>query len=105
MIVYFNGVSLGLLFSVLFSHPEMAMDLLPSLLGPFMLFAGFFSNQDNVPYYFYPIQYLSLFKYGFQASVMVDKKIFYFLISHASLILFLICLYLFIILSLNVILE
>lgn len=82
MIVYFNGVSIGLLFSVLFSHPEMAMDLLPALLGPFMLFAGFFSNQDSVPYYFYPFQYLSPFKYGLQASIMVDKEKFFILLYH-----------------------
>ena len=38
-----------------------------------MLFAGFFSNQNNVPYYFYEFQYLSMFKYGLQAAVMVIK--------------------------------
>jgi len=47
------------------------MSLSPMILIPFMLFGGFYVNQNNVPYYFYPIQYISMFKYGFQAAVQV----------------------------------
>ena len=49
----------------------MALALVPVTVIPFLVFAGFFVNQNNVPYYFYPIQYISMVKYGFQASVMV----------------------------------
>lgn len=38
---------------------------------PFLLFAGFFVNQINIPYYFYPFEYLSVFKYVFQAAFIV----------------------------------
>lgn len=37
------------------------------LIIPFMLFAGFFVNQDNIPVYLIEFQYLSIFKYGYQA--------------------------------------
>ena len=70
-VCFFTGVSYGLLLSVLFPKAEMAMSLVPMLIVPFMLFAGFFVNQNNIPYYFYPILYLSMFKYGFQSAVQV----------------------------------
>lgn len=34
-----------------------------------MLFAGFFVNQNNIPWFLMEFQYLSIFKYGFQALV------------------------------------
>lgn len=48
------------------------MALVPVLIIPFMLLGGFFINLDNihdVRVIFYPIMYLSPFKYGFQAGV------------------------------------
>ena len=71
IIVYFTGISYGLLLSVLFPNAETAMSLIPVILVPFMVMAGFFVNQSNIPYYFYPIQYLSMFKFGLQAAVIV----------------------------------
>lgn len=38
----------------------------PVLNVTFMLFSGFFVNQDNIPVYLLPIEYLSLIKYAFQ---------------------------------------
>jgi ABC-type multidrug transport system permease subunit len=46
------------------------MALVPVLIIPFMLLGGFFINLDNVNdirVIFYPIMYLSPFKYGYQA--------------------------------------
>ena len=82
-ICYFSGVSYGLFLSVIFPNPEMAMSMVPVLIVPFMLFGGFFVNQNDVPYYFYPFQFLSMFKYGFQAAAQVFnivflKKIYYY---------------------------
>ena len=73
---FFCGVSYGLFFSVFFSE-EMAMTMVPLIIIPFMLFGGFFVNQSNVPYYFYPIQYISMFKYGYQATVEVSIRFFF----------------------------
>ena len=68
---YFAGVSYGFFLSAIFPTAEMAMDLIPIVIIPFLILAGFFVNQDNIPYYFYGFEYLSLFKYCFQASVIV----------------------------------
>ena len=46
------------------------MALVPVLIIPFMLLGGFFINLDDVHdirVIFYPIMYLSPFKYGYQA--------------------------------------
>lgn len=43
------------------------MTLTPVLIIPFMLFAGFFVNQANIPKFLIVFQYLSIFKYGYQA--------------------------------------
>lgn len=50
----------------------MAMSLVPMLFIPFMLCGGFFVNQDKIPYYFYPFEYISMIKYGYQAAVQVN---------------------------------
>ena len=71
MCAFFCGASYGLYFSVIFDA-EMAVDLVPIIIVPFMLFGGYFVSQDTIPYYFYPIEYLSMFKYGFQACVQVN---------------------------------
>ena len=43
------------------------MTLTPVLIIPFMLFAGFFVSSDNIPVYLKEFEYLSIFKYGYQA--------------------------------------
>jgi hypothetical protein len=50
---------------------EVATALTPALIIPFMVMGGFFVNQADIPYVFYPFLYLSVFKYSFQASVQV----------------------------------
>jgi len=73
IVTYFAGVSYGLFLSIILPKPELAMAMIPLIIIPFMLFGGFFVNQNNVPYYFYEFQYLSMFKYGFQAAAQVLK--------------------------------
>lgn len=67
---YFLSASYGLLYSTIIPKLETAMALVPVLIIPFMLLGGFFINLDEVNdirVIFYPIMYLSPFKYGFQA--------------------------------------
>lgn len=48
------------------------MALVPVLIIPFMLLGGFFINldeYDDVRVIFYPISYISPFKYGFQGCM------------------------------------
>ena len=66
-----------MLLSIIFPSAEMAISLAPVLIIPLLVFAGFFVNQNNIPYYFYPIQYISSLKYGFQASIFVNFYSFY----------------------------
>jgi ABC-type multidrug transport system permease subunit len=70
--VYFCAASYGLLYAALIPKLETAMALVPVLIIPFMLLGGFFINLDNVTdirVIFYPIMYLSPFKYGFQGGM------------------------------------
>lgn len=58
-----------MILGVTFADKQLAVTLTPVLIIPFMLFAGFFVNQDNIPWFLKPFQYMSIFKYGFQALV------------------------------------
>eukprot|EP01017_Pseudomicrothorax_dubius_P021861 TRINITY_DN2351_c0_g1_i6.p1 TRINITY_DN2351_c0_g1~~TRINITY_DN2351_c0_g1_i6.p1 ORF type:complete len:640 (-),score=172.28 TRINITY_DN2351_c0_g1_i6:54-1973(-) len=64
---FFTGTAYGLLISVVIPKMEVAMSLVPVLLIPLMAFAGFFVNQNKIPFYFKPFEYISPWKYGFQA--------------------------------------
>ena len=64
-------MSYGLLISIIIPKIEVATALVPVLIIPFMVLAGFFVNQADVFYIFYPILYLSAFKYGFAAAIIV----------------------------------
>ncbi|CAD8049574.1 unnamed protein product [Paramecium sonneborni] len=69
-LTYQYAVSYGLLLSTVIPKIEVATALVPALVIPFMILGGFFVNQDNIPYIFYPFTYLSMFKYGFEAAVI-----------------------------------
>lgn len=60
----------ALILGTIFSDKQLAVTLTPVLIIPFMLFAGFFVNQKNIPVFLMGFQYLSIFKYGFQALVI-----------------------------------
>lgn len=68
---YFVGASYGFFLSAIFPNPEMAVSLIPIVIIPFILLAGFLVNQNNIPYFFYPYEYLSFFKYVYQAAFIV----------------------------------
>jgi ABC-type multidrug transport system permease subunit len=59
----------GLLLSTLFSDAGVVMALVPVLIIPFLLVAGFFVPLETVFEIYYPFQYLSMFRYGFEAIV------------------------------------
>jgi len=47
---------------------EVAMALLPIFAIPMMVLGGFFVNTNNVPKFLIWIEYISMFKYSFQAA-------------------------------------
>ena len=70
--IYSASGSYALIISTLFADKQLAVTLTPILIIPFMLFAGFFVNQDNIPIWLIEFQYLSFFKYGYQALMLVS---------------------------------
>ena len=46
------------------------MALVPVLIIPFMMLSGFFISLDKVPKVFIPLEYMSPFRYGYQATIM-----------------------------------
>jgi ABC-type multidrug transport system permease subunit len=69
--LYVAGGGMGLLIGSAVSNKQVAVSLTPIVIIPFMLFAGFFVNQDNIPKFLLPFEYISLFKYGMQAMMNV----------------------------------
>ena len=70
--VYFCAASFGLIYAALIPKLETAMALVPVLIIPFMLLGGFFvdlSQYTDIRVIFYPIMYLSPFRYGFQGGI------------------------------------
>jgi ABC-type multidrug transport system permease subunit len=68
-LIFWMAASYGLLISTLIEDLNVAMALVPVLIIPLMLVGGFFNNLSNVPKVFYPLEYISMFKYGFQALI------------------------------------
>mmetsp|Transcript_108596 Transcript_108596/g.150161 ORF Transcript_108596/g.150161 Transcript_108596/m.150161 type:complete len:172 (-) Transcript_108596:271-786(-) len=67
LILIFNAsTGYAMVIATTFSNKQVAVTLTPVLIIPFMLFAGFFST-NALPYWTYPIAYLSIYKYGYQA--------------------------------------
>ena len=70
--IYFGAASYGLIYAALIPKLQTAMALVPVLIIPFMLLGGFFINLEDyhdIRVIFYPIMYLSPFRYGFQAGI------------------------------------
>lgn len=65
ILIYSASGAYALIISTLFADKQLAVTLTPILIIPFMLFAGFFVNQDNIPIWLIEFQYISFFKYGY----------------------------------------
>ena len=62
--------SYALVISCMISEKQVAVSLTPVLIIPFMLFAGFFVSSDNIPIFLIEFQYISFFKYSYQALML-----------------------------------
>lgn len=72
LILAYNAAgAFSLLISALIKNKEVAVALLPVLVVPFMLFSGYFVNQSNIPEWLVPFEYISVFKFTFQAFANV----------------------------------
>lgn len=62
--------SLGYALSTLTGHDGVAVALGPVLMLPMSLYAGVLHSSDHVPWYFVPLDKVSMIKYAFQAIVL-----------------------------------
>lgn len=67
ILIYNASSGYSLIISAGFSDKQLAVTLTPVLIIPFMLFAGFFVSSSKIPVYLKEFEYLSIFKYGYQA--------------------------------------
>jgi len=65
-----NAQGLGLLISTAISNIGLALILAPLVFIPMMLFGGFFANTTTIPSFFAWLQWVSLFRYGFEILVV-----------------------------------
>ena len=63
-------VSLGYVIAALAGDVGVALALMPPLLVPFILFGGLFINTDNVPDYMVWLEYMSWFKWSWEAMMI-----------------------------------
>lgn len=73
-LIYNASSGYALILGTIFSDKQLAVTLTPVLIIPFMLFAGFFVNQENIPKWLIEFQYLSIFKYGYQALMLNEYE-------------------------------
>lgn len=72
ILIYNASSGYSLIISASFSDKQLAVTLTPVLIIPFMLFAGFFVSSDQIPIYLKEFEYLSIFKYGYQALMQLE---------------------------------
>jgi len=73
-LLYNTAGSFALILGTMFSDKQLAVTLTPVLVIPFALFSGFFLNSNQIPDYLMPIEYLSLFKYGYQSLFLNEYE-------------------------------
>jgi len=62
--------SLGYAISAVAPTVGVALAIAPLIMMPLLIFGGFFVNTDSIPKYFIWLEYMSFFKYGFEAIVV-----------------------------------
>lgn len=70
ILIYNASSGYSLIISASFSDKQLAVTLTPVLIIPFMLFAGFFVSASSIPWFLKEFEYLSIFKYGYQALLL-----------------------------------
>ena len=70
----FAGIGLGMVLSASFTSVEMAPQLAPAFVILFLMFSGFFLNENNVPIYLIWLREVSFIRYAFQALSVNEFK-------------------------------
>jgi hypothetical protein len=61
---------LALIISAGVSDKQLGVTLTPVVIIPFMLFAGFFVSSAEIPIFLKEFEYISIFKYGYNALLV-----------------------------------
>ena len=80
----FAGIGLGMCLSASFTNVEMAPQLAPAFVILFLMFSGFFLNENNVPIFLIWLRELSFIRYAFQALCVNEFKDAEFSCDNAS---------------------
>ena len=68
------GIGLGVALSASFSKPEMAGQVAPLVVVFFLIFAGYFLNENSIPIAIRWLKYLSFVRYAFQALAVNEFR-------------------------------
>jgi len=63
----FVGIGLGMVLSASLKSVEMAPQIAPAVVIVFLMFSGFFLNDDSIPVYLSWLKYISFIRYAYQA--------------------------------------
>ena len=74
MACYFASSGYGTLISMMFSSVEMANQMFPILIVPFFMLSGFTVKLSTVSPYLWVYSFLSIFKYPFQAALLLEYE-------------------------------
>jgi ATP-binding cassette subfamily G (WHITE) protein 2 len=65
IMIYSAASSYALIIGACFSDKQVAMTLIPVVITPLMLFAGYFVSPGQIPIWLVEFEYISFFKYGY----------------------------------------
>ena len=68
-LIYWMSSAYGMFLSALIADVKLVMTMVPVLIVPLMLVAGFFTPLSNVHDFYRVFEYISVFKYGYQALI------------------------------------
>jgi len=74
MLENFAGIGLGMVLSASFNSVEQAPQVAPMVVVLFLMFSGFFLNQDSIPKLLEPLKHISFIRYAFQALVVNELR-------------------------------
>jgi len=74
MLENFAGIGLGMVLSASFDSVEQAPQVAPMVVVLFLMFSGFFLNQDSIPKLLTPLKHISFIRYAFQALAVNELR-------------------------------
>ena len=74
VLLYFTSSTYGLTISALIANKQLAVGLVPVLVIPLTLLSGFVANQDNIPDFLIPLEYVPMYKYEYQAYILNEYE-------------------------------